>query len=439
MATPYPYPVIFIPGIMGSALRDQYPVDPETVWSPFKLLIKAYNRITLHPSDTRYELIEPARVGVDQVFGIVYAELIEELRHNLSPQADEPVPVYPFAYDWRQPLENVEEALAAFIDEVVDRTKLLRHYHDAGYGEKKFPAMVNLVAHSMGGLVVAGYLQKNGEDKVYKVATIASPLRGSLEAVSKTATGVGALGTSPGSSREREAARVTPALYYLLPSFKGAVKADDGLSNDLFLPESWQPGIVQTLASFVRMYGLEPSDSDGQALQLLKSMLDAAWRHRCRIEKLTLEDSKMWLSIVGVGENARVQMRITKDDDGKPRFQLADDHVRNDWGDADPMKRIYTGDNTVPYLGARTKFIPTEQVVCVTPKDFGFWEFKDRLLEKTGFHSSLPNMNLVQRLVTCHFKDGIYGDVWGRPAPDLREGVDWDPPIKGLTPKLTPE
>ena len=105
MNTPYPYPVIFIPGIMGSALRDQYPLDPETVWSPFKLMIKAYDRITLHPSDTRYELIEPARVGADQVFGIVYAELIEELRHNLSAQADTPTPVFPFAYDWRQPLE----------------------------------------------------------------------------------------------------------------------------------------------------------------------------------------------------------------------------------------------------------------------------------------------------------------------------------------------
>ena len=41
---------------MGSALRDEYPVDPETVWSPFKLLLKSYERITPHPSDVRYEL-----------------------------------------------------------------------------------------------------------------------------------------------------------------------------------------------------------------------------------------------------------------------------------------------------------------------------------------------------------------------------------------------
>lgn len=435
MSTSFSHPVIFLPGIMGSALRDQYPIDPEAVWSPLKLIVKAYDRITLHPSDTRYELIEPARVMADQVFGLVYSEFIEELRHNLSPQSDQPVPVFPFAYDWRQPLENTETALASFVAEVIDRTKLLRHYFDAGYGTPKFPAKVHLVGHSMGGLIIAGYLQKYGEGSVAKVATIASPLRGSLEAISKTATGVGALGSSPGSSREREAARVTPALYHLLPSFKGAIDADPGLPSDIYLPETWQPGIVQTLASFIRMYGLTPANPDAQAFELLKSMLNAAWRHRSRIEKLTLKNSKSWLAIVGVGEKTRVGMHISKDPAGKPRFDLADGDVRNDWHKGDSKKDIFTGDNTVPYLGARTKFIPTEQVVCVAPDDFGFWEFKDRLLEKTGFHSSMPGMNLVQRLVVSHLRDRASGDIWGRPAPDLDPGIPWDPPIAGLAKK----
>jgi len=431
----YPNPVIFLPGIMGSALRDQYPVEPETVWSPFKLLIKAYDRITAHPSDTRFELNEPARVVADQVFEIIYAEFIEELRHNLSPQGDEPVPVFPFAYDWRQPLENIENVLADFIDEVIGRTKLLRHYHDAGYGTKKFPAQVNLAGHSMGGLIIAGYLQKYGEDKVSRVATMGSPFRGSLEAVAKTVTGVAALGTSPGSSREREAARVTPALYYLLPSFKGAAKAEAGLSDDLFLPETWQPGVPASIASFIRMYGLDPDDPEAQAGALLKRMLDSAWKHRTRIERLSLKDSKSWLCIVGTDEATRTGMHIARDADGKPRFNLTDSDVRNEWESDNKTQRILTGDNTVPYLGARARFIPTEQVVCVTPDDFSFWEFKDRALENTGFHSTLPNMNLAQRLVVSHFKGHKYGDVWGRPAPDLPAGQKWDPPIVGLTMK----
>ena len=141
---------------MGSALRDEYPVDPETVWSPLRLLIKAYERITLHPDDRRYELQEPARVAADKVFQLIYGEIIEELRHNLTPQPDQPVPAFPFPFDWRQPLENIESDLAEFIDEVLDRTKLLRHYHDAGFGTKKFPAQVNLVGHSVGGSLPSG-------------------------------------------------------------------------------------------------------------------------------------------------------------------------------------------------------------------------------------------------------------------------------------------
>lgn len=424
-----PSPVIFLPGIMGSVLRDEYPVDPETVWSPLKLLIKSYERITLHPSDVRYELIEPARVNSDQVFVLIYGEIIEELRHNLTPQADKPVPVFPFAYDWRQPLELIEASLSTFIDEVIDRTKLLRHYNKMGYGGE-VPAKVSLVAHSMGGLIVAGYLQKYGEAKVDKVATIASPLRGSLEAIAKTTTGVGALGLSPSSSREREAARVTPALYYLLPSFKGAVTADQGLSDDIFVPEAWQPGVIQTLASFIRMYGLESGPPLARAIELLRSMLDAAWKHRSRIERLTLSDSKMWLSIVGLDASTRLAMRI-KSDGGKPWFEL--EEARDEWDADDAAHNVNTGDNTVPYLGARSKFIPTKEVVCVTPDDFGFWEIKDKLLEKGGFHSSLPNMNLVQRLVVSHLRGAIYGDVWGRPAPDLNTtATPWDPPIAGL-------
>jgi pimeloyl-ACP methyl ester carboxylesterase len=425
------HPVIFLPGIMGSVLRDEYPVDPETVWSPLKLLMKAYDRITLHPSDTRYDLAEPSRVGPDQVFSLVYSELILELRHNLSPQADEVVPVFPFAYDWRQPLETVEGHLADFIEEVIDRTRLLRHYHDAGFGTDTFPAKVNLVAHSMGGLIVAAYLQKAGLEKVHKVVTVASPFRGSLEAVSKTTTGVGALGISAGSSREREAARVTPALYYLLPSYSGAVTADEGLLDDLFTADAWQPGVLQTLASFVRMYGLIPANPEAQARTLLTGMLQSARRFRRRLERIRLDDPKMWLSIVGVDGTTRVTMRIAKGPGGNPWFEL--DDASNAWSDSNRTVRVHTGDNTVPYLGARCPFIPTEQVVCVTPADYGFWEFKDRLLELMGFHAALPSMNLVQRLIVSHLKGRIYGEVWGRPAPDLDPETEWDPPIAGLS------
>src|SRR5262245_23251902 len=103
MAKPPPDPVIVIPGSTAPCLRDRYPVSPELIWA---VLTKNYERAVLHPDDPalRYELREPARVTPGQVYEVAYKELIEELRFNLTPRADQPVPVYPFGYDWRQPL-----------------------------------------------------------------------------------------------------------------------------------------------------------------------------------------------------------------------------------------------------------------------------------------------------------------------------------------------
>ncbi|MGH7973239.1 MAG: hypothetical protein ACREIC_31360, partial [Limisphaerales bacterium] len=56
----------------------------------------------------------------------------------------------------------------------------------------------------------------------------------------------------------------------------------------------------------------------------------------------------------------------------------------------------------------------------------------DLVLEATGFHSSIPNLNLAQRLVVSHFLGRPFGDIWGRPAPDIESGKTWDPPITGL-------
>ncbi len=421
---PLPDPVIFLPGIMGSTLRDEYALSPENVWSVLKAATKNYDRITLHPDDLRYELREPARVVKDEVFGLFYGEIIEELRYNLSPTPEEAVPVYPFAYDWRQPLAVLQKELETFIEEVVARTSLQRHYHAQGYTPAT--GKVNLVAHSMGGLIVAGYIRTRGFERVHKVATLASPLRGSLEAVAKTTIGVGGFSLGSGASREREAARVTPALYHLLPSYAGAIEAKGGLSADIFLPEAWQPGILQTLRLFIERNGLTPDRAEAQATELLAHMLDTAWKHRTRIEGLKLDDPKRWLCIVGVDTKTRVRLVSRPDANGRPFFEL-EDPVNDYCGD----DKLRTGDGTVPYLGARSAFIPVEQLVCVTPDDFGFFEFKDKTIAHLGFHGAIPNMNFVQQCVLAHLTDRPMRKPGGHPSPEIAPAA-WDPPIPGL-------
>ena len=186
-------PVIVIPGITATYLQDDYPLPPETVWS---VLGKDYGRISLHPDNIRYEAREPALFRPGQIYEIAYKELVQELRHNLRGKEDQPVPVFPFGYDWRQPLETIEEQLSAFVDEVIERTKLLKHYYTRGYADDP---KVNFVGHSMGGLVIAGYLERYGkEGRAAKVTTLAAPFRGSFEAVVKITTGTAELGSGPG-------------------------------------------------------------------------------------------------------------------------------------------------------------------------------------------------------------------------------------------------
>ena len=423
-------PVIVVPGITASSLRDEYPLPPETVWS---VLTKDYARISLHPDDTRYEVMEPARLRADQLLEVAYRELVEELRYNLRPSEDQPVPVYPFAYDWRHPLDALEVQLAAFVDEVIERTKLMRHYYAAGYADD--PKVV-LVGHSMGGLIISGYLsQRRRKSRVAKVVTLATPFRGSFEAVIKLTTGTANLGTDTPSSREREAARVTPALYDLLPSC-GGLEVEEGLAGtDLFDPRLWQESILDTLEEYVRLYAVGRKNRSQQARELFSALLSAARSHRKRIEAFRLSHAGLkpddWLCVVGVDAKTRVRLRVTRARQG-PQFEFNGEDRDNQWQTGlDDAARRATGDGTVPFEGALPRFLALENLVCVTPDDYGYWEVQDRALTRVaGFHGILPNMNMVHRLIVRHLRGGsdTRGNTWGRPAPGVQPEA-WQPPL----------
>jgi hypothetical protein len=417
---------------MGSELKDQYPTTSEPVYN---LWTRNYTRIAPHPDAPRYEARQPARLQPDGILQLIYSDFVEELRHNLSPQPDLPTPVFAFSYDWRQPLQHTATQLREFILEVIDRTRLLKHYHAANY--HKSPR-VNLVGHSMGGLIIADYLHHHpGNHHVHKITTLGTPFHGSPEAVLKLATGHAALGGNQSASREREVARITPSLYHLLPTYPQAVSADPNLATNLLLPGTWQPSILESIETYFRIYGLNPQNARQDAHQCFTQMLQSAQQHIQRVKNLNLQKLSLppnhWLAIVGLGEPTRTQIHLTRDPVGHPRFDLSREARQNNWSPRNWNNRTATGDGTVPYASARPNFLSPNQLVCVSSSDFSYWEIKDRLLESLGpgLHATLPLMNLTQRLTVSHFAGQTIGHIWGRRPPDIGD-TPWSPPIPKL-------
>jgi pimeloyl-ACP methyl ester carboxylesterase len=422
----YQNPVIVVPGITATDLIDDYPLEADKIWT--MVFNREYERVALHPDDLRFEAVEPAHVVSGQLFP-VYDDLIRALRHELSQRADRPTPVFAFPYDWRVDVRDTAARLAAFVDEVIARTKLLRHYANANH------LRVDLVGHSMGGLVITEYLSRwRKANHVGRVVTIGTPFLGSIEAIVKIATGMSLITGPEPREREREAARVTPALYQLFPSYAGATVDSAGDGVDIFDRDNMQASIVDSLAEFVRLFSVSTPAGERRekAFAILGEMLDSARRHRRTVESFRLSGAGIrredWLAIIGVGERTRVNMVVDGSTGGR-RFTINEAQLVNKLNRRHPDSR-QTGDGTVPLPGAIPPFLPTTRLVCVRGDDLGHLELRDRIMAGLGgLHGLLPRVNLVQRLVTKHLRPDYRGRVWGRRLPGARA---WNPPITGL-------
>ncbi len=247
-------PLIVIPGIMGSELVDRESGAEAWPGNWWKLATSRYADLaldidpqTLEPRPSR---LVPADI-TEQALGIdFYGQLLHTLirfggyvrsEPGEPAPADAPPRLYVFAYDWRQ--DNVETARR--LDALVEQIR-----RDHGDPDLK----VDVVAHSMGGLVVRYYLRYgttdvlddnefpvnlHGANRIRRVVLLGTPNLGSITSLHSFLKGirVGLRRIPP------EVLATMPSIYQLFPHpiLDWLITAEGRpLDRDLFSRELWE-------------------------------------------------------------------------------------------------------------------------------------------------------------------------------------------------------
>ena len=138
-----------------------------------------------------------------------------------------------FTYDWRKNLTDLDDDLSSYISNLISE------------GIIENDEKLDLVGHSMGGLVARSYLQNMGSEKIRQLITLGSPHQGSTESYSiwEGATVIDRpwwqkvslellmeLNSLPGETRVGTLRRVAPGMRDLLPTY------DFLLLEDVLIP-----------------------------------------------------------------------------------------------------------------------------------------------------------------------------------------------------------
>lgn len=246
-------PLIVIPGVLGSRLAERD--TGREVWpgSTRQLLTSSYRHLalpvdpaTLAPRDDG--LVATAlfdRAAGQDFYGRIVRELLSAGGYQPGvpgePAGDGPARLYTFPYDWRQDNVVTARALHALIEQI-------RRDH----ADPTLP--VDIVAHSMGGLIVRYYQRYGtvdvldsetmtvtgaGSANLRRVVILGTPARGSVGAIHLFLTGY-----QIGLSRlPPEVIATMPSMYQLFPHSSSTwVTATDGtpLAWDSFDAALWQ-------------------------------------------------------------------------------------------------------------------------------------------------------------------------------------------------------
>lgn len=306
--------VILVPGIMGSVLKD----GNEVIWpgSPLELVF---------PYSHMKELLSPSLVATDVIRNVSissqYADLIESLE-ACGFNENIPIPTLRvFPYDWRKDNALAAKGLADCIDQMAAQLE----------GDSE----INLVAHSMGGLVSRCYLESGdynarpGFLHVKRLITVGTPHRGSPIALSA------ALGQEKRLFLNAEQVQAVannlnfPSLYQLLPP-RGE-------------PFAWD----RTLAA--RFNPVDVFDSAVAAqLELVSENLDSATQFHAKLNLNRRPQHVRYFFFAGTRQTTTSSVQVTLSPNGTARMAK--------------IEREDSGDGTVPIWSGSQSGIQMEPV-----------------------------------------------------------------------------
>jgi len=357
----YPNPIIFVHGIQGAWLKNQYPVDyqDEIYWTG--IFRKQFRKIHLSHIDSMVDRDIEKFIFPHQAIAFIYESIVEELRQEVTEHT------YIFTYDWRKDNRYSAKKLGDFVKLVLRKTRT----HTKG--EKgRVPQKFSLIGHSMGGLVIKWYVlqilkKKRAEKVIDKIITIATPYRGSLKAVEALIPGARKFFGFDAQKAMREAARTLPGTYQLLPSWTNPViDKYSGNNLSIFKKATWQENVIEKLD---KKYGPE----------FLQKMLADA-KDFTDVVKKDYDDKirKKFYCIYGTGSDTLKQVKV--DTKSNNRFDFAG------------AKEDKEGDGTVHKLSSYVK-------AAKNIKD------KKKLLDGSlgGQHAQMPNHDSVQDYIVKLF------------------------------------
>ncbi len=232
-------PVILIPGIIGSQLFKNYDDNTEIWPAASKLALSltdsfiedlALNVNGTENSEKPMILGDIIRSATATIAGInitshIFDFLIQELVNNgYSENTD----LFVFAYDWRKSTSDNAVLLKNKIDEVLAVSGSLQ---------------VDLVAHSMGGLLAKKYIADEGSSKVDQLIFVGTPHLGAPKAFKALMYGdnMGFPSFGPlqvlSPDKVKLISQNMPSVYELLPSKKYINNHGNYLTNNTIVPQ----------------------------------------------------------------------------------------------------------------------------------------------------------------------------------------------------------